>query len=75
MYWIYATIVAGLVAAWLFDGRARRNGHRVRANLRGLTDVKYSHAGPIDPASGAPPFIYSRVEEVAREDVRRIENQ
>ena len=29
MYWIYATIAAGLVAAWLFDRRARRNGHRV----------------------------------------------
>ena len=36
MYWIYATIAAGLVAAWLFDRRARRNGHRVRANLRAL---------------------------------------
>ncbi|HYY80794.1 MAG TPA: hypothetical protein VFD04_16675 [Actinomycetes bacterium] len=75
MYWLYALIVAGLVAAALWDWRARRRGHRVRGNVRALTDEKYSHAGPVPggPDSGAPPFIYDHVEHVAREDLERGE--
>jgi hypothetical protein len=59
------------VAAWLFDRRARRRGHRVQADIRKVNDERYSHAGSIDPDLGAPPGPYTRAEEVARQDTRR----
>jgi hypothetical protein len=58
----------GLVAAWLFDRRARRSGHRVRADITKVNDERYSHAGSMDPDLGAPVSLYSRAEEAARRD-------
>jgi hypothetical protein len=63
-------LVLVLVAAWLFDRRARRH-HRVRADIRKVNDERYRHAGSLDPDLGAPQGLYTRAEEVAREDTRR----
>jgi hypothetical protein len=54
--------------AWLFDRRARRNGHRVRADIRRVNDERYSHSGSMDPDLGAPVSLYTRAEETARAD-------
>ena len=58
----------GLVVAWWFDRRARRSGHRVRADITKVNDERYSHAGSMDPDLGAPVSLYSRAEEAARRD-------
>jgi hypothetical protein len=63
-------LAALLVAAWLFDRRARRR-HRLRPDLRRFNDERYRHAGSLDPDLGAPPGLYARAEEVARQDIRR----
>ena len=52
--------------AWLFDRRARRNGHRVQADIRKVNDERYSHSGSMDPDLGAPVSLYTRAEETAR---------
>ena len=54
--------------AWLFDRRARRNGHRVRADIRRVNDERYSHSGSMDPDLGAPVSLYTQAEETARAD-------
>jgi hypothetical protein len=64
-------LATGLVVAWRFDRRARRAGHRPRADIRKVNDERYSHAGSMDPNLGAGPGSYARVEDVAREDARR----
>jgi hypothetical protein len=66
--WGWVALALGLVAAWLFDRRARRRGHRVQADIRKVNDERYSHAGSMDPDLGAPPHLYARAEEVARRD-------
>jgi hypothetical protein len=42
-------LAAGLVAAWLFDRRARRNGHRPGADLRRFSHERDSHACSMPP--------------------------
>jgi hypothetical protein len=64
-------LAVGLVAAWMFDRRARRRGHRVRADIRRVNDERYRHAGSMDPDLGAPTSLYTRAEEVARRDTWR----
>jgi hypothetical protein len=54
--------------AWLFDRRARRDGHRVRADIDKVNNDRYSHSGSMDPDLGAPVSLYSRAEETARQD-------
>jgi hypothetical protein len=65
--WGWVALALVLVAAWLFDRRARRH-HRVRADIGKVNDERYSHAGSMDPDLGAPPHLYARAEEVARRD-------
>ena len=69
--WVWAALAAGLVAAWLFDRRARRSGHRVRADIRKVNDERYRHAGSMDPFMGAGTGSYARVEDTARAVDRR----
>ena len=69
--WVWVALAAGLVAAWLFDRRARRSGHRVRADIRKVNDERYRHAGSMDPFMGAGTGSYARVEDTARADARR----
>ena len=66
--WVWVALAAGLVAAWLFDRRARRSGQRVRADIRKVNDERYSHSGSMDPDLGAPVSLYTRAEETARAD-------
>ena len=58
------------MVAWLFDRRARRRGHRVRADIRRVNDERYRHAGSMDPDLGAPTSLYTRAEEVAGQEAR-----
>ena len=69
--WGWVALAAVLVAAWLFDRRARRSGHRVRADIRKVNAERYSHAGSMDPFMGAGTGSYARVEDTARADARR----
>ena len=39
--WAWVALAAGLVVAWLFDRRARRDGHRVKADIRKVNDERY----------------------------------
>jgi hypothetical protein len=66
--WGWVALALGLVAAWLFDRRARRDGHKVQADIRKVNDERYSHAGSMDPDLGAPVSLYTRAEEAARRD-------
>ena len=54
--------------AWLFDRRARGNGHRVRADIAKVNDDRYSRSGSMDPDLGAPASLYTQAEETARRD-------
>ena len=67
--WGWVALAAGLVAAWLFDRRARRSGHR--ADIRKVNDERYRHAGSMDPFMGAGSGSYAPVEDAARADARR----
>ena len=69
--WVWVALAAGLVAAWVFDRRARRSGHRVRADIRKVNDERYRHAGSMDPFMGAGTGSYARVEDTARANDRR----
>ena len=69
--WGWVALVLGLVVAWLFDRRARRDGHKVQADIRKVNDERYRHAGSMDPFMGAGTGSYARVEDTARADDRR----
>ncbi len=66
--WAWVALGAGLVVAWLFDRRARRNGHRVQADIAKVNDDRYSHSGSMDPDLGAPASLYTQAEETTRRD-------
>jgi hypothetical protein len=60
--WGWLALPVGLVAAWLFDRRARRHGHRPGADPRRFSDEREGHASAMPPRAnlgeggvGGPP--------------------